>query len=110
MRDVAVRISLDIVPTAGGHRVIVRNGAGTICWATMKSRPNAVPLHEGELMTVDASIPSPTRRGVSSIRESASWRLRVHRGAHASLHLGEWTLRRPLQRIDVDVQGAEITD
>jgi hypothetical protein len=109
MRDVAVRITLDIVPSAGGHTVIVRNGAGTICWATMKSCPNPVSLHEGELMTVDASIRSPTRRGVSSVRESASWRLRVHRGAHASLHLGEWTLRRPLQRIDVDVQGAEIT-
>jgi hypothetical protein len=74
----------------------------------MGSCPNLVPLHEGELVTVDA-IPSPTRRGVPLIRESATWRLRVHRGAHASLHLGEWTLRRPLQRIDVDVNGAEIT-
>jgi hypothetical protein len=105
--DVDVSLVFDSIPDMGRHRITLSNADGAVCWFSAGLMPVTLQFPSGELLFAHASVAA--RRGAASkTRPARNWRLQVERGRTAVLCLGTRDPFRPLDRLEIRIEGARV--
>jgi hypothetical protein len=106
--QVEVSVFFDAFPDMGRHRITLSDDNGDVCWFSAGIVPVTLQFAQGDVLTASASVAA--RRGsASATRPSKNWRLKVEAGHTAILRLGTRDRFRPLDRLEVRVEGAKLS-
>ena len=106
--EVDVSLFFDAIPDMGRHRITLSNADGAVCWFSAGDVPVTLQFHHGEMLFAEVSVAAHRGAG-STTRPSRTWRLHVHDGRTAILRLGTRDRLRPLDRLEIRIEGARLS-